>query len=265
MIEAVLLPPKPIREIHVLNPDIPMDFPGDKAIVLDVRVRLDDGSQIDLEMQSTVPTGTAGRFLYYWARDFVDTMRAGDDYKGLRPCLSILWFKQTLLVTERFHSVFHLSEDESREVFSPLIEMHVLELPKLTLAPLERQARLERWARFFRADTPAELDRLAAEDSIMSAAVHTLEKLSDDPEMQRQAREREDAQLMLQHIVQATAQESEARGEAKGQRDSVRLVCRLLLIDLTVQQEDHLAALDADGLSALLSHLELHRRLPDAF
>jgi predicted transposase/invertase (TIGR01784 family) len=197
MIEAVLCPAKPIRDTYVLNPDIPKDYPGDKAIILDVRVRLDDGSQIDLEMQSTAPTGTAGRFLYYWARDFVDTMRSGDDYTGLCPCISILWFKQAFLKNERFHSVFHLSEDETREVFSTLIEMHVLELPKLTLAPLERQARIERWARFFRADTPAELERLAAEDPIMSTAVHTLETISSDPEMQRQAREREDAQLTL--------------------------------------------------------------------
>lgn len=39
MVEAVLGLPAPILEITVLNPDIPKDFPGDKSIVHDIRVR----------------------------------------------------------------------------------------------------------------------------------------------------------------------------------------------------------------------------------
>jgi hypothetical protein len=147
--------------------------------------------------------------------------------------------------------------------------MHVLELPKLTLAPLERQARLDRWARFFRADTPAELERLAAEDPIMSTAVHTLENISSDPEMQRQAREREDAQLMLRHLVLATAKESKAEGIIEGKAEGLRVaansLCHVLRIQLTAAQEEHIATLDTNSLNALLVHLEEQRRLPDGF
>ena len=64
MIEAVLNLPLPIQDMEVQNPEIPKDFPGDKSVVLDIRVRLHNGQQIDLEMQSTVPPGTRARFLY---------------------------------------------------------------------------------------------------------------------------------------------------------------------------------------------------------
>src|SRR5512145_3018443 len=52
MIEAVVVLDAPIRELVVLNPEIPPDVPADKSVVLDIRVRLDNGYEIDLEMQS---------------------------------------------------------------------------------------------------------------------------------------------------------------------------------------------------------------------
>ena len=96
MVEAVLEPSSPIRDLTVLNPEIPKEFPGDKTIYLDIRVRLEDNRQIDLEMQSTVPTGTRARFLYYWAKGFCDALAEGGDYSTLPRCISILWLKTTM-------------------------------------------------------------------------------------------------------------------------------------------------------------------------
>jgi len=45
---------------------------------------------IDLEMQSTVPDGIHARFVYYWAKAFAGSLKAGDDYSSLRPMISIL-------------------------------------------------------------------------------------------------------------------------------------------------------------------------------
>lgn len=136
MIEAVLNL-LPIQDLVVLNPEIPKEFPGDKSVVLDIRIRLHDGHQIDLEMQSTVPSGTRARFLYYWAKAFADSITAGEEYTLLRPCISILWLKEPMLQGSRFHSVFHLSEDYSRERLSSELGFHVFELPKLHLAGIE--------------------------------------------------------------------------------------------------------------------------------
>jgi predicted transposase/invertase (TIGR01784 family) len=243
MIEAVLGLKQPIQDLVVQNPEIPKDFPGDKGIVLDIRVRLHDGRQIDLEMQSTVPPGTRVRFLYYWAKVFTDSMVMGQDYTILRPCISILWFKESLLKGSRFHSIFHLSEDESRDLFTEEIEFHVLELPKLHLATADRQAKLERWARFLRAQSGEELEELAREDSTMTTAKNTLEELSSDPVAQRLARERETAVLMHRHLMNSSLEhglkqgraEGEARGEAKGRAEG--------------EAKAVLAVLDARGLA----------------
>jgi predicted transposase/invertase (TIGR01784 family) len=265
MIESVVKLPAPIAELIILNPEIPKEFPADKSIALDIRVRLHNGHQIDLEMQSTIPPGTRGRFLYYWARGFTDLLAAGDDYTLLKSCISVLWFKEPLLRGTQFHSIFHLSEDTSREVFSDLIEFHVLELPKLHLATADRQARLEKWARFLRARTTEELEAVANEDPIMTAAKHTLEELSDDPNAQRLARDREISVLMHRHLLAASAEEGEARGEARGLLIAIRSLCSVLGIALDPAKVERLSTLDTEQLSALVHALEVERRWPEGF
>ncbi len=258
MIEAVLDLPFPLRDVEVQNPEIPEDFPGDKSVVLDVRVRLHDGRQIDLEIPSTVPPGTRARFLYYWAKGFADSLARGEEYLALRPCISILWLKEPLLRGDRFHSVFHLAEDETQEVFSPEIEFHVLELPKLSLAEAGGQARLQRWACFLRARTAEELEELAERDAVMSAAKDALNELSSDPTAQRLAREREAAVLMHRHLLSSSWEQ----GRAEGLLLAVRSICDLLGIELDEHKEAQLSGLDRERLERLVEELRTRRRWP---
>jgi len=277
VIESVLTLPAPIAELEVINPEIPEDAPGDKNVVLDIRVRLKDGRQIDLEMQSTVPPGTRARFLYYWARGFSDSLARGDDYTALRPCVSILWFKRALLNSPRFHSVFHLSEEHSHEVFSPELEFHVLELPKLQLAMADRQAKLERWARFLGAKSIDELEKLAHEDDVMTTAKNALQDLSMDPDALRIARDRETAVLMHRHLMASSFEaglaegrgEGRAEGRSEGEIAGIRLaiesLCRILGIAIEQDRAAKLTTLSAEQLRQLLGAIETDRRWPEKF
>lgn len=269
MIEAVLSLQTPIESVQILNPEIPKSSPSDKGIALDLRLRLENSHQIDLEMQATVPDGIHARFVYYWAKAFANSIKAGDDYTSLRPTISILWLKKPLLKVPGFHSVFHLAEDHTREIFSRVLEFHVLELENLGLAPADRQARLERWARFLRARSPEELELLASEDAIMNTARNALERLSLDPEAQRLAEERETALLMHQHLMASAREAGEARGEVKGEakglRRAVLLVCQFLGIELDAAKERRLAELDLEQLTVLVQKLETERCWPENF
>ena len=57
LLSAVLRPTRPIVEVTVLNPELPVGALDDKNIVLDVLVRLDDGSLVDVEMQTESRSG----------------------------------------------------------------------------------------------------------------------------------------------------------------------------------------------------------------
>jgi hypothetical protein len=74
LLEAVL--DRTVTDFEVLNPEVPGEFPADKAIVLDTRVRLDGGERVDVEMQARGNAFLAERFLFYATRDYSGSRRA---------------------------------------------------------------------------------------------------------------------------------------------------------------------------------------------
>jgi predicted transposase/invertase (TIGR01784 family) len=265
MIQAVLDLEAPLESVEILNPEIPKSFPNNKGIALDLRLRLQNGHQIDLEMQSTNPEGTYARFLYYWAKNFAGSLKVGNDYTSLRPTISILWLKKPLLKVPGFHSIFHVAEDRTREIFTRELELHVLELENLPLATTDLQGNLERWARFLRARTPEERNALAQEDPIMNVACNALERLSSDPEAQRLAEESETAQLMHQHYIASAFEAGEAKGLTAGKLETIRSMCELLSIEIDEGKERELSALRLNQLNLLIRKLKAERQWPQDF
>lgn len=217
MIETVVNLPAPIEDLLILNPELPKDLATDKGIVLDVRVSLANSVMFDIEMQSELPAGIRSRFLYYWAKEYSSELHRGEGYNQLLPVISIIWLGSNLLQGEKFHSIFHLSEDTTRELFCKDLEFHTLELKKLHQLSATTQPQLYRWSRFLLADSEDALERLALEDPIMQTAKNTLEAISADPNAQSLVREREMAQRAHEHLMYSARAEGEAKGRAEGE------------------------------------------------
>jgi predicted transposase/invertase (TIGR01784 family) len=219
MLEAIL--GKPIVELTVVNPNIPGNVASSKAIVLDVRAILADGSRADLEMQVRAGPVLRSRLVYYGARDYSDQLVRGDEYDRLTPTTVVVWLVQPLFPTlDRLHSTFELRERHTHMLFSDQLTFHVLQLSALSPTGATGYAgAVERWARFFTARDQAELDRLAAEDPIMHLAKQTLEQLSQDPATRRLARERADALRLYEMDLAASKAEGKAEGRAEGKAE----------------------------------------------
>ena len=146
LLNAILRPPSPIESVTVLNPELEREDVEDKGIVLDVRVVLADGRQIDVEMQSQPRPSRRERALYYWARMYGAELGRGDDYRKLRPAVVIWIVSFNELEGARFHSTFRIREDHDGELFSPQFELHVIGLLKLKLAlSRNEEPELARW------------------------------------------------------------------------------------------------------------------------
>jgi hypothetical protein len=109
MLEAVL--GEPIHSFTVQDREIPGEAPPDKAIVLDLLVVLHDGRRVNVEMQVRASRETKPRLAFYAARNFVEQLSRGDEYRALGPSIVIVWLVAPLFPElERFHSVFELRE-----------------------------------------------------------------------------------------------------------------------------------------------------------
>jgi len=93
-------------------------------------------------------------------------------------------------------------------------QLHLLQLPCLAAAsgtPKE----LSLWARFLRAASDQEFDRLAKEAPIMANAVNELDRISSDPLARRRAQEREDSIRMYEDSLAVSRREGKAEGKAE--------------------------------------------------
>jgi predicted transposase/invertase (TIGR01784 family) len=225
LLDAVLRPTARIVEVTVLNPELPAGGWGDKGIVVDLLVRLDDGSLVDVEMQTHSRPGGQARALYYWARMVGSELHRGEEYADMRRAAVVLLLGYRAFPDAPFHGVWQVRERRSSVLLSDLLEIHTVELPKLDELPApERDAEtaLVRWARFFCARDERELAKLATMDSVMSQAKSILEELSGEPSAQEAARQRELGLLNWNHSHYVARQEGRAEGRVEGRAEATK-------------------------------------------
>jgi predicted transposase/invertase (TIGR01784 family) len=220
LINAVLQPPVPIEAVEVLSSEPERSTIGDKAIALDVRVRLVGGEQIDIEMQSQRRRALPQRVLYYWARLYAGQLSRGEGYDALRRCAAVLFANFSMLAGPRFHSTFAVRERHDGEVLTDQLEVHVLELPKLAQEAFRNdEPSLALWGKFLAATTDAELETLAMTDPMLKEAKQALEGLSADPRARFRAEQRETALRAYQFEMGAAWHEGKAEGRTEGKAE----------------------------------------------
>ena len=201
---AVLkLRPEDIRETQILNTSLRKEHADDKQGILDVRVLLGDGTEVDIEIQLSELAVWADRSLFYLAKMFTGQIRPGEGYHVLKKCVGIsildfVLFKDAAQEGGEpqgdagFYSCFHIREDTRHFIYTDKMEFHVIELPKLPQGLREGCSNIELWARFINAERKEEFDMIAQRDPYIGSAYQTLQAISQDGEkrMEYEAREK---------------------------------------------------------------------------
>jgi predicted transposase/invertase (TIGR01784 family) len=222
LLTTVLQPAVPITVVELLDPELDLSAIDDKGVVLDLRVSLATGEQVDIEMQSRPHPALAERFLYYWARLYSEQLARGGDYGELHRTIGVLFADFSMSETARFHSIFRVYEQLSRALFSEHLELHVIELPHLRFVPSENyEPELALWGKFLSATSDAELEALAQEHPIMTQAKAALEQLSDDPVARQRAEYRRMSEMAYWTGINAARREGREEGKAEGREQGL--------------------------------------------
>jgi predicted transposase/invertase (TIGR01784 family) len=236
LLSAVLRPVVPISDIEILNPDIPKQDLHDKGIILDILVRLVDGSQIDVEMQARRRAAFPKRVLFYWARRYSSQIGPGAGYEELRPVIMVVFTSYRELRAKRLHSTFRLLEIRDHTPFHRDLEIHLIELPELAMmSDDERQDEqaLVRWSTFLAAKTDEEVEQVAKGDKMIEKAKEILEYLSKEPDARELARLRQEGQLWYQMDLAEERREGEATGRVEAKREMLFMLLERQKISLT--------------------------------
>jgi predicted transposase/invertase (TIGR01784 family) len=261
MLSAVL--GEEVTDLTILNPEIRGEHVGqapDKHVVLDLRAELRSGRRVIVEMQMRVVKGLKPRLAYYAAKDLSSALARGQGYDELTPTVVIVWLGQRIFHRdpEHLHRIFELRERQTGELLGEHLAIHVLQLEDFegpTETPIKQA--LDRWARFFLAESEAELSRIAQGDKQMEDAVETLKQLSQDREIARLAEQREDEIRFYQMDL--------TRERREGKAEMVEKFLRSRFGDLDSDIRDRIARASEAELDRLANRILSAATLSEVF
>ncbi len=150
-LNAILNLKHPIVWVEILNPIKGKDRSEEKLIVLDVLARDSHGRLFNIEMQTTLTMGLKQRLTYYCCLNYVRQIGHGDDYRKLRPAISICVLDCLLFPkSDVFHRSFRLRCDQDAVVLTDDVQIHTIELPNFrrTAEEISQCSDKEKWLYF---------------------------------------------------------------------------------------------------------------------
>lgn len=228
-LNAVLAGQPKITQVTFLNPILNKESNDDKLAILDILATDEHGRRLNIEMQTSLPTGMAQRLAYYTSACYVYQLSEGQGYSTLRPSISICVLAKALFHNPSWLLMdFRLRDSRSNVALTDDVQIHLLQLKHLqvTAESVYNATAAEQWMWFL-----ANVERLTFEevarllpDRVFREAFGVLQMISQTAEemIAYQARlkhQRDEEGRMMQARLDGEARGieiGEARGEARG-------------------------------------------------
>ena len=208
-------------DVCIENSEQIPQFYDEKAGRLDIKIRLNDGRKIDVEMQNTYFDYYPKRSIFYCSKLIHEHFMRGFQYEQLKKCIAINVLNSPFKQSRKVHSVYQIRESEDQTLLDELLEIHFLDLTKL---PQENLTTLEKWLMFIKTDSKEVRQMLAQENPIMTKANTVMDIFYlDEQERKRYeaAWEYESDRLsMISESERKGLERGLAEGEARGSRQA---------------------------------------------
>lgn len=154
IIAAILnVRPDDVEDTQLLPTILRKESEDDKYGILDVRVKLKNGTQMDFEMQVVYYDYWANRTIYYLSKMYSEQLKEGDDYDNIQKCIQVSILNHVLISEDnKYYRRIAFCDTQTGKEYSDMMEIHILELPKL---PPEQQSETDliQWMRFLSGKT----------------------------------------------------------------------------------------------------------------
>ena len=239
-LSAILnIDPEDIKETQILNTYLRKEHEEDKQGILDVRILMNNDTEIDTEIHLSELKVWADRSLFYISKMYTEQIRQGQKYDVFKKCVSIsildfILFEEPKNNTpeepkqpsqSNFYSCFHIWEDTRHFLFTDKMEFHVIELPKL---PPELKDDIENekvflWAKFISSEKKEDFDMIAQKDPYIDSAYQQLQIISQDKQKRLEYEARQKAILDYNQYMYEAEQRGREQGEKVGREQGEKV------------------------------------------
>ena len=207
-----------IKKTELKNTNLPKHHDDEKQCILDVRIVMNDDTEINAEMQVAAMATWTDRSTFYASKIVSEQVDVDKKYTNIKKCISISIVNfNCVKQTKRYHTVYHIREDSEPEIiFSDKMEWHLIELPKL---PTNTDGTsVYDWAKFFKSENREEFEMLAKKDEYLREAYTQLDIMSHDSQKRMEYEARKKALYDLNTMIE----EGETRGMLEGKKMIIR-------------------------------------------
>jgi len=217
-------------DIHSIEVKNPIEFGRtvfSKGFVLDLKLLLNNNTNINVEMQVLKFKNWTERSLSYLCRSY-DKLNVGDDYCETNTAIHIGILDYDLFPEDEthFYTTYHLADDVTHKIYTGKFQLSVLYLNHVDKATAEDLAcHLDYWARFFKATTWEELKMLAEKSPILTEATKTVYTTTADICAQTMLEAYEEYEKLYRTIQREAKEEVAQEKKALAQRKEELAQC----------------------------------------
>lgn len=206
-----------VQSVEITNPVILGKAIDDKEIRLDINVRLNNMSIINLEMQVANKLNWQNRSLIYLSRSF-DNLNRGHDYLDVQPAIHIGFLDYTLFQEQpEFYATYKLMNMKNHNIYSDNFVLSVVDLSRIDLAMGEdKKYYIDAWAKLFKATTWEEIKKMAATNEYLQEASRSIFQFNTDEQMRKLCRDRVEYYQDLHNYERAITQKDTVIAELQG-------------------------------------------------
>lgn len=211
-----------IKDLTFSNTEKSPENQHEKLTRLDVACVLDNGEQVDIEVQVKNNKDMAKRTLYYWSQLYLTSLPAGKQYKDMKKCITINLVNFDFLPQKNPHSIYGVYNIENNHQLTTDLEIHFLEIPKYKKQPnkpFTKMNKMEKWLNYFANKLePKEKEELAMSETAIRDAMEAARVFLNNTEERRQYINREMARMDYESDMYYSRKEGEKEGEKKGEK-----------------------------------------------
>ncbi|MEX0135523.1 PD-(D/E)XK nuclease family transposase [Bacillus nitratireducens] len=226
----------PIASLQLEDPHLHKSYEDDKLSILDLLATLDNGTQVNIEIQLRNTHDMVKRSLYYWSKLYTSQMHEGMPYRSLRKTITINLLDFILFSQDdSFHTIGQLWNSKKQQILSDDIEIHFVEIPKLVKQWHEEKVNpwenvFVRWMLLLPAHEDEHLTQTLEEiamnqDPILQKAMNKWENMSHDSSFRTAYEAREklllDEQAKLAHAREEGLEEGLEKGIQTGRKEGI--------------------------------------------
>lgn len=173
-----------INEITVdENPILERDLLDDKLGIIDIHARINNLTDVDIEMQIVDKKNVEKRIMYYWSLLYTKQINAGDDYSKLNKTIVVLItdyeFKNLKKIPKCFTKWQVREEEYCSVILTDVLEICIIELSKAKRKKVTVEKELQPWIAFL--ENPKEVVEMSKENAVaIKQAKKVLKEISED-------------------------------------------------------------------------------------